>query len=547
MGHRPMVMPRRADLIAGVCVAGLILPQAVAYAGIAGLPPQRAVLATIAGSLLYVLAGRSRFAIMSPTSSSAAILGAVLATAPGDPEVKLALATIAVGLVSLCFLAAGGLRLGSLTGFVSRPVLRGFTFGLAITIIVGQLPGMVGIELPKANVFRLAYEIAAGVPHWHLASAVTGAVALLALLALRRLPAIPGGFIVLAAGIGASMAFDLSGHGVAVVGRIDLLTMPKMPPPLGWDTLSQLTQLVLPLVLVLFAESWGTLRTLALRNGDRVEPNRELSAFGLANLGAALVQGMPVGAGFSAGSAAETAGAATRWTGVVSAIGLAILVVAGASLVAHLPEPVLAAVVIASLVHALDPAPLVRLWKLRRDCYVATGAAAGVLVFGVLDGMLLAIVLSVLALLQRMAAPRIVRLGRLGDGHDYVDVARHPRAVLPEAVAVWRPAEPLFFANAERILSQISDRLAAEPAIRIAVVSLEETFDIDSTALDALLEFDTQMKARHVSIQFARMRDGVRDLIKRAGAADLLTRISFSVDDAVAAAKLARTTASGRK
>ena len=221
--------------------------------------------------------------------------------------------------------------------------------------------------------------------------------------------------------------------------------------------------------------------------------------------------------------------------------------VAGASLVAHLPEPVLAAVVVAALTHALDPAPLVRLWKLRRDAYVATGAAVGVLVFGVLNGMLLAIGLSLLALLHRMATPRIVRLGRLGDGHDYVDVARHPDAVLPDTVAVWRPAEPLFFANAEQILSEISNKLADEPNIRIAVVSLEETFDIDSTALDALLEFDARMKALGVEVQFARVRDGVRDLIKRAGPADLLTRISFSVDDAVAAAKLGQTRASGRK
>ena len=155
---------------------------------------------------------------------------------------------------------------------------------------------------------------------------------------------------------------------------------------------------------------------------------------------------------------------------------------------------------------------------LRRDLYVASGAAGGVLVFGVLNGMLLAIALSLLALLHRMATPRIVRLGRLGDSHDYVDVARHPEAVAPTEVAVWRPAEPLFFANAEQILAQISEKLAGEPGIRLAVVSLEETFDLDSTALDALLEFDTRMKALNVRVQLARVRDSVRDLIGRAGA-----------------------------
>ncbi len=538
---------KRADLIAGVCVAGLMLPEAVAYAGIAGLPPQRAVLAAIAGSLIYAVAGRSRFAVVSPTSSSAAILGAVLAVLPGDTTIRLAFATIAVGTVGLCFLLAAALRLGTLAGFVSRPVLRGFAFGLAITIILRQVPQMAGIPLHADNIFHLCWLIVSSVPRWHPASVATGLAALVALLALRRLPAVPGAFLVLALGIAASMALDLPARGVAVVGRIDLLAMPTLPAKLGWDELSHLTGLVLPLVLVLFAESWGTVRTLALRNGDRVEPNRELAAFGLANLGAAIVQGMPVGAGFSAGSASETAGAATRWTGVLGAIGLALLVIVGAPLVAQLPEPVLAAVVVAALTHALDPAPLVRLWKLQRDSYVATGAAAGVLLFGVLDGMVLAIVLSLVALLHRMATPRLVRLGRLGDSHDYVDIKRHPEAMPPDAVAVWRPAEPLFFANAEQILTLIAGRLAGEPAIRIAVVSLEETFELDTTALDALLEFDTRMKTLGIRVQLARVRDSVRDLIKRAGASDLLTRISFSVDDAVAAAKLGQTMGNGRK
>lgn len=509
-----MIMPRRADLAAGLCVAGLMLPEAIAYSGIAGLPPQRAVLAAIAGSLLYAIAGGSRFAVVSATSSSAAILAAVLGSLDVDAKVKLALATIAVLTASLLFLGGAALRLGSLTGFISRPVLRGFAFGLAITIILRQIPVMAG-------------------HHLHVASTATGLIALAALLAFRRVPAVPGAFLVMAAGIAASVLLDLPGRGVAVVGRIDLTLEAPVVPDLSRDTLTHLTELVLPLVLVLLAESWGTVRTLALRHGDRVEPNRELVGIGLANLGAALLQAMPVGAGFSASSASEAAGAATRWTAALGAIGLAILVVVGAPLVAHLPQPVLAAVVIAALSHALDPAPLLRLWALRRDAYVALAAAAGVLVLGVVNGMLLAIVLSLLALLRRMATPQIVRLGRLPDSRDFVDVARHPDAVLPGHVAVWRPAEPLFFANAEQVLGQIADRQAAEPSIRILVLSLEETFDLDSTGLDVLLEFDGLLKSRGVTLLLARARDGIRDLMSAAGAEDLVARHNFSVDDAV--------------
>jgi MFS superfamily sulfate permease-like transporter len=509
-----MIMPRRADLTAGLCVAGLMLPEAIAYSGIAGLPPQRAVFAAIAGSALYAIAGGSRFAVVSATSSSAAILAAVLGSLDVDAKVKLALATIAVLTASLVFLGGAALRLGSLTGFISRPVLRGFAFGLAITIILHQIPVLAGHRL-------------------HVASIVTGLVALAALLAFRRMPAVPGAFLVMAAGIAASMLLDLPAHGVAVVGRIELAIEVPVLPNLSWDTLRQLTQLVLPLVLVLLAESWGTVRTLALRHGDRVEPNRELAAIGLANLGAALLQAMPVGAGFSAGSASEAAGAATRWTAALGAVGLAVLVFVAAPLVAHLPEPVLAAVVIAALSHALDPAPLLRLWRLRRDAFVALAAAAGVLALGVVNGMLLAIALSVLSLLRRMATPQIMRLGYLPGSRDFVDVARHPDAVLPAHVAVWRPAEPLFFANAEQVLGQIADRQLAEPSVRILVLSLEETFDLDSTGLDVLLEFDTLLKSRGVTLLLARVRDGIRDLLSAAGAQDLVERHNFSVDDAV--------------
>lgn len=526
---------RRGDVIAGLSVAGLMLPEAVAYAGIAGLPPQRAILAGIVGCLAYSLVGRSRFAIVSSTSSSAAILAAALGAVSASAALKAALATMAVGFVGLFFLVAALARMGGLAGFISRPVLRGFAFGLAITIILKQMPILVGLSLSDNNVFSLALALLEHLPQWHVVSIATGLLALAALLVLRRVPAIPGAFLVLAGGIAASIFLDLPQRGVAVVGAIDLrLSWPQFPE-LGQPMLEGLVRTVLPLVLILFAESWGTMRALALRHGDSVEPDRELGALGFANMAAALVQGMPVGAGFSAGSASEAAGAKTRATAVVAAIGLALLMIFASALVAHLPHPVLAAVVIAALTHALDPAPLLRLRRLGRDMYIAFGAAIGVLALGVLNGMLFAIGLSLVALVRRMSAPLLVRLGRLGDSHDFVDAARHSQAVLPKHVAIWRPAEPLFFANAERLLQIVADRQAAEPEIRSVILSLEQSYDLDSTALDALVEFDMRMRARGVHVQLARVRDAIRDLLIAGGAGDLAARTSYSVDDAVAA------------
>ncbi len=521
---------RGRNLVAGLSVAGLMLPEAVAYAGIAGLPPQRAILAGIAGALAYSLIGRSRFAIVSPTSSSAAILAAALATLPGDATTKLLSATIVVAMTGIVFLVAAAARLGGLTGFISRPVLRGFAFGLAITIVLRQLPAVTGVELHAGNIATLAIALVGSVPHWHVASIVTGAIAFAALLMLRRVPAVPGALMVLAGGIVASIALDLPAQGVVVVGPIALLPAWPSLPLLPWRTLSRLAELTLPLVLILFAESWGTMRGLALRHGDTIEPNRELGALGVANLAAAIVQGMPVGAGFSVGSANEAAGAISRATGAIAAIGLALLMLAAAPLVAHLPEPVLAAVVIAALTHALDPAPLRRLWTLDRDEYVALGAALGVLAFGVLNGMLFAIALSLAALIRRISTPRVARLGRLGSSHDYVDVADHPDAVIPPGIAIWRPMQPLFFANAERVLALID----AQTSGGAVVLSLEESGDLDSTAVDALIEFDARLRARRITLRLARLHDAVRALVIAAGAGDLARSGSYSVDDAVA-------------
>ncbi len=530
-------MRMRADLLAGLSLAGLLLPEAVAYAGIAGLGPQHAILAAIAGALTYAVLGRSRYAVVAPTSSSAAILAATLATLPGDTASKLVHATVAVALTGLVFLVAAVARLGGLTGFVSRPVLRGFAFGLAITIILKQVPALVGLPIESADLFGLLRALLSELPRWHGASVATGLVALAALLALRRVPWLPGAFIVLVGGIVASLVLDLPGRGVAVVGALNLDWPHPAWPDMPWSSLARLVEFTLPLALILLAESWGTMRALALRRGDTLEPNRELLALGGANIASALVQGLPVGAGFSASQASAAAGTETRAAAVFAALGMAVLVALAARFVAVLPQPVLAAVVIAALSHALDPRPLLRLWRLRRDHDVALLSVLGVLALGVLGGMLGAIVLSIAVLIRRMSVPRLSRLGRLGHSHDFVDVGRHPEAREIDGLTIWRPAVPLFFANAERVLSQIDAEALRTPAQRVVIVSLEDSFDLDSTALDALLELDARLKARGTRLVLARVHDELRDLLAKVGATDLLASCAFSVDDAVTLAR----------
>lgn len=524
----------RADIIAGLAISGLMLPEAVAYASIAGVAPGHAILAAIAGSLVYALAGRSRFAIVSATSSSAAILAASLATLPPGEGMRTLFMVTAVAITGLLFLLAWASRLGGLTGFISHPVLRGFAFGLAITISVKQLPVLTGTHPPAGNLLETGIAVLQAAPHWHWPSLAVGLVALATLLMLRRMPMVPGALIVLVSGVAASGLLDLAGHGVAVVGKIVLTPGALALPAFSYAGLLETAQLAVPLALILLAESWGTMRAMALRHGDILDPGRELRALGLANLGAALVQGMPVGAGLSASAANEASGAGSRAAGAIAAVALGALVLFAMPLVALLPQPVLAAVVIAALTHSLDPRPLRRLWALDRDQYIALAAALGVLLLGVLDGMLCAILLSLAALVQRFGNAQLGRLGRLGDGHDFVDADRHPEARPIPGIAIWRPAAPLFFANAERMFAEIAARTLAQPGVRAVVISLEESIDIDSTALDALLDFDRAMQAKGFLVHYARVHDRVRDLLHAAGAASVVARSDYSVADAAA-------------
>jgi MFS superfamily sulfate permease-like transporter len=316
----------------------------------------------------------------------------------------------------------------------------------------------------------------------------------------------------------------------------------SIPLALSWPTLpalsfggwAQVAQLALPIALILFAESWGTMRSMALRHGDTLDANRELGALGLANLASALVVGMPVGAGFSVGSANDSAGATSRLSAVVAALGLAALILFAAPLVARIPEPLLAAIVIAALTHALAPAPFVRLFRLDRDQGVAIAAALGVLAFGVLNGMLAAILLSLGTLLRRFSQPTISELGRVGTSHDFVDIARHSEARGLTGVALFRPNAPLFFANAETALGEIARRALARPEANLIVLSLEESSDLDSSATEALGEFVATLAANGRRVVLARTHDAVRDVLAAAGMDELARGATFSVADAVA-------------
>jgi MFS superfamily sulfate permease-like transporter len=533
----------RQDALAGLSVAGLLLPSAIAYAAIAGLAPEHAIIATIAGLGIYALVGGSRFAMVAPTSSSAAILAGLVMSMQGQMPGHAGVADAAILAAGLCFLAAAAFRAGALASFVSRPVLAGFSFGIAVTISVKQLPAIAGVAIHvsgSGGILPVVWQLAQGVPQFHAESVLLGVIALSALALLRRFRGVPASALVLCAGAALAAVVDLPAHHIALVGRIAIALPRPALPNLSLDDWSRIVELSVPLFLILFAESWGSIRGLALLHGDKVAPNRELLALGCANVAAGLCHGMPVGAGFSASSAAEAAHAKTRLAGVSAMAVLLGLSIWGRFLVALVPAPVLACVVIASLFHALDPSPLLTLWRIRRDEIVATAAALAVLVFGVLDGMLIAIALSLLALLQRFADTRIARLGQMPGTHDFVDFSRNPAAQTDPAILIVRPMEPLFFANADRVLAALADTAEADAAIKVVILSMEESPDFDSAALAALRECDQRLAKAGKFLLLARVRDAIRDLLTTAGATSLANpdRCFWSVADAFAAAQL---------
>jgi len=523
----------RADLVAGLCVAGLLLPEAVAYAGLARLPVSHGLMACVVGLGVYALLGRSRDAVVSPTSSSASMAAAAAAGVAGMPFVDTLMAlTIAAGGV-LILLAV--MRQGQLSAFISRPVLRGVAFAVALTVVIRQLPDLLGLAPPPglAPLPLLAWVLGA-LPHSHAASVAValGTGALVALL--KRWPQWPGSLLAMLIAIAVTRLLDLPGRGVETVGLVVLPPLELHLPALSDEAWLDVGERSVGLVVLVFAESWGSIRALALRRGDSPEANRELFALGAANVACGLLHGMPVGAGFSASSANYGAGAASRRAGVVAALGIVAILLFALPVLRWLPRPVLAVAVAAALWHSLSPKPLLAAWALRRDRLALVGAVLAVLVLGLLHGMLVAVALSLVEALRRFSQPLVQELAVLPNSRDYVSRNEHPEARAESGVLVLRPLEPLFFANAERIAAVSSHQLLATPA-RTLVLSLEESGDLDGTATECLVELDQRLAGEGRRLVLARVKDAPRELL-RAAAPDGLgrgDRLYWSVADAV--------------
>ena len=531
----------RQDLGAGLCVAGLLLPEAVAYAGLAHLPVVHALVAMMVGLAVYAVFGGSRFAIVAPTSSTATLAAAAVLSIPGTAAVYaqalMALVLLAGGLLMVLAL----MRQGQLSAFVARPVLRGFAFALALTIVIKQLPDALGLALPaglSTDPAHLLHFVISNISAWHGPSLLVALAAGASIVVVKRWQQVPASMVVIVGAIAAAYLLDLQAMGVAEVGAVQRPAFQLSLPELPTGTWLQLGELAFGLVVLVFAESWGSVRSMALAHGDTVDANRELMVLGACNISAALLQGMPVGAGFSATSANAAAGATSRWAGVVALAVIAAALAVALPALHLLPRPVLAVAVISALWHALNPRPLLTLWTtVRRDRAVVVGAVLAVLAFGVLHGMLIAIGLSVIDAMRRFSSPVMHELGELGATRNFVVLDGHPEATPVPGLLILRPEEPLFFASAERVMADVTARAASRADLRCVIVSLEESADLDSTAVECLMELDQRLRATGLQLLLTRVKDPVRELLGRIDANGLGApgRMFWSVADAVQA------------
>ncbi len=529
----------RDDTIAALTVIGLLLPECMAYAQIAGVPPQAGLYATLAGLTVYALFGTSRQIICSPTST-AAIMAAAVVAAHGSrsPAQAITLVAMVAVIVGLFMVIAGVARLGFISEFLARPVVTGYVTGLAMTIIARQVPSLLGIHVTtSADFFRVAWADLTHLDEASLATAALSAVALTLLFLARRWPRLPGALTVLVLGVIAAAVLHLGSHGVAVVGTIPSgLPLPRLPHLHGVDLVTLLPSAA-GIAIVVYAEALSGARTFAVRHSYEIDANQELVALGLSNMSSGAFGGIVVSGGLSGSALADTSGAQSQLTALIGA-GVLLVMVFTVTRVGHdLPEAILGAVVVRAVWGLIDFGALRRFAGVRvLDAAPAVAALIGVLALGVLPGLGVAVGLSLAILIYRSSRPHAAVLGRVPHSKTYSDVSRHPENETFPGLLIFRLDGQLFFANAGFAVDRLNQLLSAmQPSPRVVIWNMESTTDLDVTAAETLLRLTRTLRESGRDVVFARVGSAVIDVFGRCGMLELIgeDHLFLTVDSAV--------------
>ena len=531
----------RHDLVAGLVMTTMLVPVGIAYAEASGVPGINGLYATIVPLLAYALFGPSRILVLGPDSALAAvILTVVLPLSAGDPQRAVAVASTMAIVSGIVCVAMGVVRLGFITDLLSKPIRYGYMNGIALTVLLSQIPKLFGFSVSASGPLRLVWGIVNKVlaGSTNVVALAIGASTLALILLLKRWPRIPGILIAVVAATVVVAAFDLATRaGVSALGPLPRgLPLPRLPLVQVDDIVPILTG-GLAVALVSFADTSVLSRTYAARLRTPVDPNQEMVGLGVANLAAAFFQGFPISSSSSRTPVAEAAGAKTQLTGVVGALAIALLLVLAPELLQHLPHTALAAVVIASAIGLFEVSDLRRIYRIQRwEFWLSMTCFVGVAVLGAIPGIALAIGIAVIEFLWDGWRPHSAVLGRVDRVKGYHDIARYPEARLIPGLVLFRWDAPLFFANAELFHERVLDAVANSPTpVRWLVVTAEPVTSVDVTAADAVCELDDTLHAAGIELCFAEMKDPVKDKLKRFGLFTRLGEQTFfaTIDEAV--------------
>ena len=530
-----------ADVVAGLTVWALMVPQALAYAGIAGVPVQNGLYVLPLAVVGYVLLGSSRHLYVGPSAAvaslSASTVALVAGASTGSAE-YIALTVALTLMVGVIYIAGGLARMGFVARFFARPVLEGFIVGLGLYIAIGQLPKVVGIKKPSGDTLSVLWNTIADVGSWQSTTVAVGIVALVALFAFARFaPKLPGVIIVVAVGILASAALELDDHGVAIVGDVPTGFKFVSLSSVSLDDVGKMVPGALAIVIVGLAQALAIAKSYAARYHYPVDANREMLGYGAANIGAGVLQGFTVTGGPSASAAAERVGAKSPGAFLVSALMALLTVLFLAGVFADLPQPVLGAIVIWAVSGMIDPGRVTQYWRAQSlEFWAALGALLGVLVINILPGVAIGVALSFILLIHTIDHPHIATLGRSRDGSRYSDLEDDTEATPIPRVHIHRFEAELIFANADIFEDDLLARIrAAEPPPHTVILDFEAISQIDVTGAQTLRSVHDTLEARGIRLIIARAKSTVRDTLRRNGIVDLLgeDNLAPSVDRAV--------------
>ncbi len=520
-GYRLAWLP--SDTVAGVTLAAYAIPVSLAYAALAGLPPQIGVYGYILGGIGYALLGSSRQLAIGPTSAiSLMIAGTVGSLAAGDPVRYPQIASLVACAVALLCLIAWLFKLSSLVRLVSDSILVGFKAGAGLTIIMSQLPSLFGIPGGGRNFFDRAIHIAGQLGDTNVLVLAVGSVALLLLLlGERNLPGRPVGITIVALSIVAATLLGLPAMGVPVTGKIPEGLPTLAVPTFGLVEPEELFPIAAGCLLLAYIEGVSAARSFAAKHGYGLDVRQEFLGLGAANLAAAFGQGYPVAGGLSQSAVNDNAGARTPLALVICSVTLALCLLFFTGLLTNLPKTVLAAIVFAAVYRLVDIPALWRMWKVSRiDFYAAAIALIAVLLLGILQGVLLAAIASIFLLLARASRPNIAFLGRLPGTGRYSDSARHEGVEPLIGVIAFRPEASLLYINAETILAAVLKALAKSVDIRLVVCDLSASPYIDLAGARMLHDLYDELASRHVALCIVGAHAQLRDLLRAEGLAE---------------------------